>query len=540
MTNKLEVKDLDHLGIVAGIIDDLGLVPQLNERFGEDPREKISAGVVVKAMILNGLGFVAGPLYLFETFFEGKAIEHLLGDGVSASYLNDDRLGRVLDALYMSGLSETFMLCCMSAAQAVGLKAQSVHLDSTSFSLSGAYERGSEDWVIEGAPVPISITHGYSRDHRPDLKQWMMNLVCWDDGAIPAFIEMADGNQSDKTRFASLIQEFKQQWEFEGLYVADGALYSADNLALLTGIEWLTRVPLTNKTASELVESLSEDAFGPMDTDGYRVARVCTTYAGVAQRWFVIESDARLQSDLKRWNKTLVNAQRTAHAQLKQLSSISFACEADAIKAAERLSQQWPWHTLEHLAVEHRKHYAKVGKPKADTPPRHISYRLSADIVQDDEAVALRQRRAGRFILATNRLSVEQLSPSDALTTYKTQQGTEQGFGFLKDPLFFTSSVFLHSPERIMALGMVMGLCLLVYNLGERQLRQTLAQTQQTLPNQRGKPSQRPTLRWIFQQFMAVHVVTLNGAKQITNLTTQRHLILQFMGACCQKYYLLN
>ncbi|NEQ98369.1 MAG: hypothetical protein F6K30_16895 [Cyanothece sp. SIO2G6] len=67
-----------------------------------------------------------------------------------------------------------------------------------------------------------------------------------------------------------------------------------------------------------------------------------------------------------------------------------------------------------------------------------------------------------------------------------------------------------------------------------------LAQAQQTLPNQLGKPTQRPTLRWIFQQFMAVHVATLNGVKHITNLTAQRQIILQFMGASCQKYYLLE
>ncbi|NET48423.1 MAG: IS1634 family transposase, partial [Merismopedia sp. SIO2A8] len=54
------------------------------------------------------------------------------------------------------------------------------------------------------------------------------------------------------------------------------------------------------------------------------------------------------------------------------------------------------------------------------------------------------------------------------------------------------------------------------------------------------QPTQRPTLRWIFQQFMAVHVAILNGVKHITNLTAQRQLILQFMGASCQKYYLLS
>ncbi|NET10138.1 MAG: hypothetical protein F6K16_36655 [Symploca sp. SIO2B6] len=76
-----------------------------------------------------------------------------------------------MDGWYLSGLSETFMLCCMQAAQIVELECKSVHLDSTSFSLSGAYERGSDDWMLEGAPVPITIAHGYSRDHRPVLKQ---------------------------------------------------------------------------------------------------------------------------------------------------------------------------------------------------------------------------------------------------------------------------------------------------------------------------------------------------------------------------------
>ncbi|NET52167.1 MAG: IS1634 family transposase, partial [Merismopedia sp. SIO2A8] len=455
---------------------------------------------------------------------------------------------RVLDGLYLSGLSETFMLCCMKASQTVGLECKSAHLDSTSFSLSGAYERGSEDWVVEGAPVPISITHGYSRDHRPDLKQWMMNLVCWDDGAIPAFIEMADGNQSDKVRFGGLMQEFKQQWSFDGLYVSDGALYSADNLALLTGLEWLTRVPLTNKVASTVVEELSEDDFIDLDVEGYRFATVCTQYGEVPQRWFVIESEARWQSDLKRWRKTLKASERSAQLEWKTLCSVSFACEADAIKAAQRVSHTWSWHRLEYLSVEPHPHYDKPGKPKADAVPGHISYHLKAEIVQDKRAVATRQQRAGRFILATNRLGDEHLNPAEALATYKKQQGNVRialpsairGFGFLKDPLFFTSSVFLKSPERIMALGLVMGLCLLVYTLGERQLRQVLVQTQQTLPNQLGKPTQRPTLRWIFQQFMAVHLVTLNGVKQITNLTPLRQRILRFMGASCQKYYLMT
>jgi transposase len=107
-------------------------------------------------------------------------------------------------------------------------------------------------------PAPITMTYGYSRDHRPDLKQFVMNLVGWGDSDIPAFVELVDGNQSDKIRFAALMQEFKTQWNFEGLYVADSALYSQENLQQLSGIRWLTRVPLTLNAASELVNQLYE------------------------------------------------------------------------------------------------------------------------------------------------------------------------------------------------------------------------------------------------------------------------------------------
>ncbi len=60
----------------------------------------MNVGEVVKAIILNGLGFVSKPLYLFSHFFEDKAIEHLLGSGIKAEELNDDKLGRVMDQLY--------------------------------------------------------------------------------------------------------------------------------------------------------------------------------------------------------------------------------------------------------------------------------------------------------------------------------------------------------------------------------------------------------------------------------------------------------
>ena len=531
------MQNLDHLGIVAGLVDELEIVEQVNGHLGEDPREQISPGVVVKAMILNGLGLVSAPLYLFEQFFVGKACEHLLGEGVLPQYLNDDRLGRVLDALYGSGLSELFLTICLGVARKFGIERTSAHVDATSFAVEGAYE--ASEVVGSAAPVPITLTYGYSRDHRPDLKQFVMNLVCWGDGDIPAFVELADGNQSDKTRFAALMQEFKSQWNFEGLYVADSALYSQDNLAQLSEIRWLTRVPLTLTAASELVNHLPDTALIPTALKGYRMAPVCCGYGGVKQRWLVVESSERKQADLKQLAKTLAKAKTHWQSQLQQLCRQEFACEADALAALKKFEHNLPWYQLVDKSVKQTLHYEKPGKPKPETPPSRITYQPQASLTLNSSIVTLHQQRAGRFVLATNVLESDQLSEQQALQEYKGQQGNERGFRFLKDPMFFASSVFLKSPERIMALGMIMGLCLLVYNLGQRQLRQALQQANQTIPNQLGKGTPCPTLRWVFQCFMAVHLVVLNGLKQIVNLTDDRRRILQFLGSACRQYYLL-
>lgn len=209
MTNSvldIRVQDIDHLGIVAGIIDEMGLVEQINQLLGTHPQEMISPGQVVKAMILNGLGLVSAPLYLFERFFVGLATEHLLGEGISPAYLNDDRLGRVLDKLYYeAGLTQVFVTVAMEAARKFGVKLDSLHLDSSSFHLHGEY-------AVSGvqpteAPRAIEITYGYSRDHRPDLKQFIVDLMCSGDGDIPLYLRVADGNEADQAMFARILKE---------------------------------------------------------------------------------------------------------------------------------------------------------------------------------------------------------------------------------------------------------------------------------------------------------------------------------------------
>src|SRR5204863_9255357 len=134
----------------------------------------------------------------------------------------------------------------------------------------------------------------------------------------------------------------------------------------------------------------------------------------------------------------------------------------------------------------------------------------------------------------TNILDPAVLSDQEVVTTYKDQGSVERGFRFLKDPLFLASSVFLKKPERIVALGLIMVLCLLVYRLAEHRLRTRLAETQQTIPDQLNKPTARPTMRWIFQCFEGIellHVQTaLTSRILVLRLQPLHRLILQLLG----------
>ena len=311
--DEIQVQNLDHLGLVAGIIDEIGLVEQINSLVGQHECERVSSGHVVKAMILNGLGFVSAPLYMFSKFFEGKAIEHLIGEGIKAEHLNDDRLGRVMDKLYLSGLSQLFMAVALGAAKKFGVAIKSTHLDSTSFHVHGKYEyKLPEVCFITGefspddpkwsdveetvVPNPIEITYGYSRDHRPDLKQFILDLICSGDGDVPLFLRVADGNEADKAVFAEILCDFSKQLTLDSLMVADSALYSAANLEQMKQLKWLCRVPLTVKQAKNLVSELTEKELLKSAVKGYFLAERSSNYGGIAQRWLVVESQALKQS----------------------------------------------------------------------------------------------------------------------------------------------------------------------------------------------------------------------------------------------------
>ena len=168
-----------------------------------------------------------------------------------------------------------------------------------------------------------------------------------------------------------------------------------------------------------------------------------------------------------------------------------------------------------------------------------VVYQVKGKLIENQELIKKHENSCGRFILATNILDTTKLAPTEILRIYKEQQSTERGFRFVKDPLFFADSLFVKNPERVETMMMLMALCLLVYNLGQRQLRIALKTQKATVKNQLNKPTESPTLRWIFQCFQGIHILITQGVYRILNLTNEHCSILQFLPNSCQKYYLL-
>ena len=171
ITSDYNSKNIDHLGIVAAVCREINLAGEIDRIVGVDPRQKVTCGEAVVAMVLNTLGFVDRPLYLFQEFMASKHVELLIGNGLSAEWFNDDVLGRTLDKIVLACPESVFMQ--ITAKSRKEYSSRFFHNDTTSMSLQGEYEHEEGDLDA----VPIQITQGHSKDHRSDLKQFVISLI---------------------------------------------------------------------------------------------------------------------------------------------------------------------------------------------------------------------------------------------------------------------------------------------------------------------------------------------------------------------------
>src|SRR3989475_10098605 len=532
----VHVERLDHLGLIAAVINDLGLVSIIDARLTPDEQEAITPGEAIKGMILNGLGFANRPLSLTPQFFANKPLDLLFRPGVEAAMFNRFKLGRTLDEVDTYGCDLFFSEIALAVCQHEAIDQRFNHLDTTSFALSGAY-------IPESDEQAIAITHGYSKDHRPDLKQAVLELMVSQDGGVPFVSKSWDGNTSDtrvfQERAEALMSAFKTTPSPRYL-VADAKLYCEDNAAHLAKLGFITRIPATLKVVAQIIsQALQWDTWQPVDPNT-RYQPLALGHYGMVQRWLVVYSQAAFERAEATLKKATQREDEAITKQLFHLQAKRFGTPQAAHEALAVLAKDWQYHRVASSQLHAHKRYAGKGRPTPSTPLKASEWQIQAHIHVDDEAIERDKQTKACSGLGTN-IDASELRDAEVITAYKGQSQVEGGFRLLKDPLFFVSSLFVKKPSRIEGLLMVMTLALLVYSVAQRRLRAQLVTHQETVPNQIHQPTTSPTLRWVFQLLEGIHRIRMTVQGQTHDLIeglndVQVKILRLFGNEVCRLY----
>ena len=409
---------------------------------------------------------------------------------------------------------------------------QLCHVDTTNFSVHGEYGNESGDGCIK-------ITKGHPKDKRWDLNRFALSMVVNQHG-IPIFARAHDGNESDKEVLVQTILSLQESFTFDPdvIFMGDSALYTDKNINTLgPETRWISNVPATIKEMTELLKS--DLRFSPTSDPRYSCCSVDSFYGGVPQKWVVVSSEEMKSREMKTFEKNLPIRFKTASKGLKQISKVRYACETDARNALLRYLNETPLVKLvdSQIKIKYTRENGKKGRPK-EGETLIPQYLIIARVELAQDVVEKERQYLGRFILATNVLN---LDSETVLNHYKGQILVEKGFRFLKDKSFRVAEVYLKSEKRIEALCMVMVLCLMVYSYTEMLLRKRLKEEDETVLNQKKKPTSNPTLKWIFFKFREIKscIISFNNAlhSSIQNLDRELLKILRLLGPEYEKFY---
>jgi len=306
---------VNHLPIVAHFARRLGLVEIVNTLV--PTQMEVEPGLITLGLVLDTLSG-RSPLYHLETAFEDCDRALLFGQELPAQYFSDDNVGRMLDQFHAVGTQRIFSGLSVAALERFPVSTQHAHFDTTSVNLYGEY-RGAA-----GDEAPFKITHGYSKDKRPDLKQFVVSLLCV-DANVPILGKVEDGNASDKTINHRLLGEISGHMHKHGIepdafiYIADSAMVTEANLERIgERTRFITRLPATYKEHDRVIlDAIEADDWTALGAVAqtpptqnrpaarYRVHEGSVTLYGNDYRAVVVHSSAHDQRRLKRLERQL-------------------------------------------------------------------------------------------------------------------------------------------------------------------------------------------------------------------------------------------
>lgn len=493
-------KALGSLPVVAAFAARLRIRDVVDGLCPVDDRSELTHGQVIEALVGNRLTSPE-PLVRVRDWAGGYAVEEVFG--VRPEQLNDDRVGRALDAIAPQ-VDSIVGSVGAQAIEAFSIDVSRIHWDMTSMSMYGEYEQVDEEYVVP--------KFGHPKDRRPDLKQVQAGLGVAADGGVPIFHRAYDGGAGEVAQVIPMMKALQKIATTRRLLiVGDSKLVSYDNLTTMHADEVTFVAP-----ASKVY--VNAEALAGLDLDqATRVDYVAARDQGKDPEkrgtWHVYEDTMTLAGPRKKdlalslrriFVHSSARAQAAATARAKKLDRAA----DDLARLTRGLGSR---HYPDATAVEARLTViAKTRRVGAylqtitgtcpDTGKPTLTWQFNQAVIDAETATD------GWYALLTN-LDPDQADAAQVLLHYKGQEAVERRYSAFKGPLA-VAAIYLKTNRRITAMITVVCLALLIFSLIERQIRNALrAQGRTTVAGlYAGRPAV-PTTRLIFQALTGMRLI---------------------------------
>jgi transposase len=556
---------LGHLPILMAYLRKMRVIEIIDEACPVDGRSLVSHGQCV-AVILCGVFVGVHSLWrVAERLRPFDMVTIMQDPKFNLNFFHDDRLGAALDALYWAGLDGLMTRLAVGIIDHFSIKTQYLRFDTTAFALQGDY--ASEDPYERFADVapPPKIVRGYSKDHRPDLKQVMFGMLVADDGGIPLMGGMLSGNSADSRVAADFFRRIREvvRDPREVVCIGDCKSWCLPVLARCQedGLRLLSRLPRhhglhatvlaaegpvqTVEVAGEICEYLgmdvTESGLVSITADDESITRQAVTVPARAVRVF---SPALLHTKRATLDRSRKRERKQAGKEIASMQGINYACEIDARNdAILRIDELG----LDYLVV-HVKSVTRyegpvkrpVGRPRKgqSAPATTLAteyWRVTYAVTEvDATAIEAHLRAQATFVLIRTRDAAWTIDDGEMIPAYRRQFVIEQGFSWLKSTAVI-NPMYLHTPHRIASLGFIYCVGLMAWNLIQRNVRSYLKSNQLGLPyHHKKKWSDNITTRFLFEIFASLGTATQqfgnHRTKHLVNAHGWIYLALQALG----------
>jgi len=485
----LESLYLGGLPIIQPFLKRLSVRPFLDELFGV-PDSRLKLPPTDSAMLLvRNFSLSRHPLYGVPEWARQFDPERLELQPDQIRLINDDRLGRTLDKLFVADRRTMVTRLVIHMVEEFGIDLKRLHNDSTSLTFSGQYR---ERAPRQDGRRRLRIVHGNNKDHRCDLKQLVWSLTVSDDGAVPVHYNVYDGNTNeDKTHVGIWNSLRKIVGSSEFIYVADCKLCSRENMAHIVGEDghFITVLPRSRKEDGRFKEWIQHN---PVDWQVIWDRPHLRRKHGPPERFEAVEDPAtssegyriiwyRSSEKWKRDERTRDDAIQAARQDLHRLGERAgkqnLKTREQVQTAVDKILDQTDTRAWVKVAVEaHEEETYKQkgpGRPGKDTRyARRVKTIYRPMVTLDADAIRVSAAADGIFPLITD-LPAERMSPLEVLSSYKYQPFIEKRHEQLKTAAEVVPVNF-KAPERIEAFLFLFFIAVTVHALIERQVREAM------------------------------------------------------------------